>query len=168
MFESRFESGNLHRAIQVYEYEYDLILKPDYMTKGNTQWYYFRVSNTRVGKTYRFNIINLLKPDSLYNHGMKPLIYSEYEAKHLGKGWHRGCQRICYFQNTLKRKAAGFYCTLTFSVSFPHKNDTVYFAHGYPYTYTDLCRYLTELENDPRKRDKMRRKTLCLTDAGNS
>ena len=31
-FESRFESGNLRRAIQVYEFEYDLILKPDYNT----------------------------------------------------------------------------------------------------------------------------------------
>ena len=36
LFESRFESGNLRRAIQVYEYEYDLILKPDYNTKGYT------------------------------------------------------------------------------------------------------------------------------------
>ena len=35
LFESRFESGNLRRAIQVYEYEYDLILKPDYNTRGN-------------------------------------------------------------------------------------------------------------------------------------
>ena len=35
-FESRFESGNLRRAIQVYEFEYDLILKPDYNTKNYT------------------------------------------------------------------------------------------------------------------------------------
>lgn len=36
VFESRFESGNLRRAIQVYEFEYDLILKPDYNTRGFT------------------------------------------------------------------------------------------------------------------------------------
>lgn len=168
IFESRFESGNLRRAVQVYEYEYDLILKPDTNTKGNTQWYYFRVSNTRQGKTYRFNIINLLKPDSLYNHGMRPLIYSEIEAKANGIGWHRGCYKICYFQNTLKRKTAGFYCTLTFSIEFNHKNDVVHFAHGYPYTFTDLCRYLTELENDPRKKDRVRRRTLCQSNAGNN
>jgi len=40
------------------------------------QWYYFRVTNTIPNKMYRFNIINLWKPDSLYNHGMRPLIYS--------------------------------------------------------------------------------------------
>lgn len=47
VFESRFESGNLRRAVQVYEHEYDLILKPDVNTRGHTQWFYFSVSNTR-------------------------------------------------------------------------------------------------------------------------
>lgn len=36
LFESRFESGNLRRAIQVFENEYDIILKPDYNTRGYT------------------------------------------------------------------------------------------------------------------------------------
>ena len=36
VFESRFETANLRRAIQVHEYDYDLILKPDYLTKGYT------------------------------------------------------------------------------------------------------------------------------------
>ena len=30
IFESRFESGNLHRATQIQEFEYDLELKFDY------------------------------------------------------------------------------------------------------------------------------------------
>ena len=118
VFESRFESGNLRRAIQVYEFEYDLILKPDYNTRGFTQWYYFRVSNTRANKTYRFNIINLLKPDSLYNHGMRPLMYSEIGAKTNGKGWVRAGRDVCYYQNSMKRKTAGHYYTLTFRAQF--------------------------------------------------
>lgn len=36
IFESRFESGNLRRAVKIYDYEYDLIIKPDYNTRGNT------------------------------------------------------------------------------------------------------------------------------------
>ena len=116
MFESRFESGNLRRAIQVYEFEYDLILKPDYGTNRHTQWYYFRVSNTMAGQTYRFNIINLLKPDSLYNHGMRPLMYSEIEAKKYGKGWVRAGRDVCYYQNSMKKKTVGHYYTLTFRV----------------------------------------------------
>ena len=36
VFESRFESANLRKAIQITEFEYDLILKPDYLTKNHT------------------------------------------------------------------------------------------------------------------------------------
>ena len=43
IFESRFESGNLNKAIKVGDYEYELYLKNDYGTTGYTQWYYFRV-----------------------------------------------------------------------------------------------------------------------------
>jgi len=139
----------------VYEFEYDLILKPDYNTRGYTQWYYFRIGNTRAGKTYRFNIINMMKPDSLYNHGMRPVAYSEIEAKRSGKGWYRGGADICYYQNSMKRKNAGYY-------------DVVYLAHCYPYTYTDLVRYLNHLEMDPKRKNRLRRRTLTHTIAGNN
>ena len=36
----------------------------DVNTKGNTQWYYFTVSEMKPGVKYKFNMINLLKPDS--------------------------------------------------------------------------------------------------------
>jgi cytosolic carboxypeptidase protein 2/3 len=36
IFESRFESGNLRRAVQIGEFEYDLILKYDYGTNNYT------------------------------------------------------------------------------------------------------------------------------------
>lgn len=36
IFESRFESGNLKRAVKVGEYEYDLYLRNDYGTGGFT------------------------------------------------------------------------------------------------------------------------------------
>jgi hypothetical protein len=168
VFESRFESGNLRRAIQVYEFEYDLILKPDYNTRGNIQWYYFRVSNVRANKQYRFNIINLMKPDSLYNHGMRPLLYSDADAKKYGKGWQRHGNDVCYYQNSMKRKNSGYYYTLTWTATFKYDHDTVYFAHCYPYTYTDLCRYLDQLESDPKKKNRMKRRTMCQTLAKNN
>ena len=48
-FESRFESGNLLAAIKLIDNEYDLILQNDINTNGHTQWFFFRVSNTRKG-----------------------------------------------------------------------------------------------------------------------
>ena len=109
-----------------------------------------------------------MKPDSLYNHGMRPLVYSETEAKRTGKGWVRGGGDICYYQNSMRRKNAGYYYTLTWSITFEHDSDVVYFAHSYPYTYTDMQRYLDKLEADPKRRNRMRRKTLCQTIAGNN
>ena len=166
IFESRFESGNLRRAIQVYVNEYDLILRPDINTRGHTQWFYFSIKNMRRGRKYKFNIINLLKPDSVYNQGLLPLLYSDKEAESTGVGWHRCGSDVAYFQNGIKRKN-GCYYTLTFSVSFPHDGDTAYLAHCYPYTYTDLRMYLRKLEADPQRSNCFRRRTLCSTLAGN-
>jgi len=168
VFESRFESANLRRAIQIYEYEYDLILNPDYMTRTHTQWYYFSVANIRKDKEYRFNIINMMKPDSLYNCGMKPLIYSDAMAKQKKLGWHRDGHNVCYYQNNMKKRNSGYYYTLTFSVKFKYDYDTAYLAHCYPYTYTDLCSYLKSVEEDSFRKSRMRRKALCQTIAGNN
>lgn len=54
MFESRFESGNLAKAIKITPSYYELYLRPDMYTNRHTQWFYFRVLNTRKGVTYRF------------------------------------------------------------------------------------------------------------------
>ena len=43
IFESRFESGNLRRAVKIGDFEYNLILKYDYNTTAYTQWFYFRI-----------------------------------------------------------------------------------------------------------------------------
>ena len=76
VFESRFESGNLRRAIQISDYDYNLVLSTDFQTNAHTQWYYFSVANTRKNVEYHFKIVNMMKADSLYNVGMKPLVYS--------------------------------------------------------------------------------------------
>lgn len=77
IFESRFESGNLYSVMKVSDEEYHLCLQNDVNTMGHTQWFFFRVQNTRKDMEVKFNMLNLAKPDSLFNHGMKPLIYSE-------------------------------------------------------------------------------------------
>eukprot|EP00438_Fugacium_kawagutii_P033828 Skav235837 [mRNA] locus=scaffold1931:271983:280981:- [translate_table: standard] len=166
-FESRFESGNLRRAVQAYEFEYDLILNPDYNTKSHTQWYFFRVANTRRGPQYRFNIINMVKPTSVYNEGMRPLMYSCIQASK-GIGWVRCGDRIAYYQNGLRRQKGANYYTLTFTVTFDHDCDEVYFSHCYPYTYSDLQMDLLALEKDPNMLRRLRRRKLCDTLAGNA
>ena len=77
VFESRSESGNLKRAWLIDENEYEIIMQSDYNSRGYLQWYYFKVTNTKLDIKCKFNISNFYKPDSLYNYGMKPLMYSK-------------------------------------------------------------------------------------------
>ena len=80
-FDASFESANLLRAVQISQAEYNLILCPDTNTIGHTQWYYFAVHGAMPGVQYKLNFINMQKPDSLYNEGLRPLMYSTTRAK---------------------------------------------------------------------------------------
>ena len=127
IFESRFETGNLLAAMKISNGEYDLVLQNDINTNGHTQWFFFRVSNTFKGQTVKFNILNLAKPDSLYNFGMRILSYSVCSRQGDQElGWHRVGKDIDYSQNTLKRENTRFtryYYTLTWTYTFDHDAD---------------------------------------------
>ena len=51
---------------------------------------------------------------------------------------------------------------------FPYTDDTIYLAHCYPYTYSDLKDDLDTLMEDPERAKIMKRDVLCETRAGNS
>jgi hypothetical protein len=82
--------------------DYLLLLQNDVNTSGHTQWFFFRAQNVVPGYV-RFNMLNLCKPDSLYNEGMKILVYSEKMAAMRDIGWHRSGVRIGYYCNDLRR-----------------------------------------------------------------
>lgn len=50
----------------------------------------------------RFSIVNLMKPDSLYSNGMRPLFYSQKKAELKKVGWHRAGDNITYYKNDLQ------------------------------------------------------------------
>lgn len=128
IFESRFESGNLYSVMKVSDNEYHLCLQNDVNTIGHTQWFFFRVQNTTKDLEVQFNMLNLAKPDSLFNHGMKPLVYSERKVEEEGVGWFRDGYNIGYYKNGIKKEKGSSY-TLTFKYKFEHDNDTVFFAY---------------------------------------
>ena len=67
-----FESGNLALAIKKNKNEYKCLLQNDINTNGHTQWFYFKVQSNFKKKTeVKFHLINLYKPKSLYQYGMK-------------------------------------------------------------------------------------------------
>ena len=83
------------------KWEYELYLRPDLYTGKHTQWFYFGVRNMRPGHTYRFTIVNFYKAGSLYNSGMRPLMYSERQAAK-GVGWRRVGSNIKYFKTSVR------------------------------------------------------------------
>ena len=58
-----------------------------------------------------------------------------------------------------------------FQVSFDWEEieeDTVYLAHCYPYTYSDLRRHLDHVMSRPELSQHVKREVLCETTAGNA
>ena len=166
--------------------EYDLTLSNDINTSGNIQWYYFSASSEDIVQgsnasrkslyplRVRFNIINMQKNDALYNFGMKP---ATFVSTNIQDDWSHSGEDICYYKhwtqpsedisnNEDKKKKNERLYVLTFTYTFlnPCK---VYFAHSFPYTYSDLKKYLGLLEENPRISSIMDRKELCTSIAGN-
>jgi hypothetical protein len=46
-----------------------------------------------------------MKPDSTYNKGMRPLVYSVKEAEKVKIGWQRECFNIAYYQTGRTKRA---------------------------------------------------------------
>lgn len=171
IFESRFESGNLLASFKVNENSYQMLIQNDTNTSGYSQWFFFRVSNTKKGVNAKFNIINLMKKYSLYRKGMKILVYSEKKAEEEKIGWHRSGENIQYYRNSLYKfvnDKKRMLSSLCFNYQFEYDNDTVYFANTLPYTYTDVMRELNEIQRQDKKYSYFHRKSLCSTLAGNS
>ncbi|PAA91645.1 hypothetical protein BOX15_Mlig032425g2 [Macrostomum lignano] len=173
VFESRFESGNLRQARRVGMFEYELVLRTDLYTKRHTQWFYFKVHNAQPQIVYKFVILNLLKPTSLYGEGMKPLLYSEKLAATDSVGWHRRGHHIRYSRNVTRLQSALLhrdmvYYQLEWQMEFPHPEDSCYVAHSYPYTYSDLRADLIALQSDQSRSRFIKEEVLCQTRAGNS
>jgi hypothetical protein len=115
--------------------------------------------------------LNLAKSDSLYNYGMKVLGFSTKSAQSSHKGWHRVGSDIAYYQNNIRKgentKSNKTFYTFTFTYEFESDEDQVYFAHCFPYTYSDLMDDLSRIERDPYTTTFFNRNTLCRTLAGN-
>uniref|UniRef100_A0A671T2D1 Cytosolic carboxypeptidase 1 n=1 Tax=Sinocyclocheilus anshuiensis TaxID=1608454 RepID=A0A671T2D1_9TELE len=174
-FNSKFESGNLRKAVQVRKFEYDLILNSDINSNHYHQWFYFEVGNMRPGVRYQFNIINCEKSNSQFNYGMQVLMYSVQGAINGSPHWVRTGSDICYYKNHFSRSsiAAGgqkgkSYFTLTFTVTFQHKDDVCYFAYHYPYTCSMLKMHLQKLSALRTAQIYYRQDDLCETLGGNS
>ena len=131
-------------------------MRTDTNTRANHHWFYFCVKNKNKG-TFKFNILNFTKNNSLYKQGMRIAIFSKRKSilAESGNipieslGWHYDGDKIifdvsklssqtCIASNLLYyRLMAGslekiYYC-LSFEYTFEYTGDEVYFAYSIPY-----------------------------------
>lgn len=79
-FDQNFESGNIDSVYVHNTEEYNILMKVDTNTRGNSYWFYFKVTNFRVGQRYSFNVYNFTRSmDKFYQQGMNVLTKAESE-----------------------------------------------------------------------------------------
>jgi hypothetical protein len=91
-FDSNFECGNLDSAYYAAENEYNLLIKVDTNTFGNTYWFMYKVSNIKVNQEVRFNVLNYTRSmKKFYSNKMNVLTKAEDGEWRYGK-----CVKITY------------------------------------------------------------------------
>lgn len=161
-FESRFESGNLQLAFKRGPFEYELFVSPDYGTLKNSQWFFFKVFNTRANQKYRFSIVNFAKNDSIFNSGQRLLIYSTKRGRFMRAGTN-----IFYYSNFYKKKNNTNYSTLSFDICFPEDADSVYISMSFPYTLSKINHMIRHFVSHKKSRPFVSERVLGQTMLGN-
>ena len=161
-FESRFESGNLQRAYKIAPLEYELFVSADYKTSKNAQWFFFKVWNTRKDTPYKISMVNFFKNDSIFNSGMRMLIFSKKRNR-----FFRGGSKILYCSNFLKKKNNTYYSTLSIEIQFPENDDEVYVSMSFPYTVSKLDSLLKYFKHHPTKSQFVTEIPICQSISGN-
>lgn len=150
-FSGDFECGNLGQVYQTGNREYEIHLLPDPNEMQSIQWFFFKVENIDPGE-YTFTVVGFYRQCNLHWKGSKAAVYSENAARN-GIGWQRIGENLNYFKWRSGRSPEWAF-QFSFTVT---ERDTMYFAHAYPYTYTDLQNYLTKLPSEVKV------STLCKT-----
>ena len=169
-FDSSFECGNICKVIAVSPSEYEIYLNSDTNSPNRCQWFYFMVSNTRSNTMVKFTVMNITKFPHFYKEGMKPLVFSEKDNQAIYISWTCKVDNISLNKiEAPSGKASGirqilmdtseseideesirpkcFIYDLSFTHTFKHDGDRVYFAFNKPYEFLRLNRYLFKIEN---------------------
>mmetsp|Transcript_38954 Transcript_38954/g.122905 ORF Transcript_38954/g.122905 Transcript_38954/m.122905 type:complete len:260 (+) Transcript_38954:75-854(+) len=153
-FRCNFENGNLDAAREtVPQAEWDLEIRGDTNNSKYRVWFYFAVSNVKNKQVCIFNVINFSKGRSLYREGMTPLVRSTKRTH-----WQRIPSRNSFYYKSPKHKMN---YVLSFIFEFDNEDEEYFFAYSFPYTYSDLQKYLYQIES--RKLSFCKRELLCKT-----
>eukprot|EP01017_Pseudomicrothorax_dubius_P040565 TRINITY_DN6363_c0_g1_i2.p2 TRINITY_DN6363_c0_g1~~TRINITY_DN6363_c0_g1_i2.p2 ORF type:complete len:233 (+),score=47.84 TRINITY_DN6363_c0_g1_i2:58-756(+) len=144
VFDSRFDSGNLARVDKVRDDLFNLYITPDNagtpFEKGYRTWFHFSVTPLRYPATITLTIKNMNCQLKLYNEGMVPV----YKCLPSSPTWKRLPTSLTYKHQS----DSG----LEFAFSFKfEREDTVYFAFSFPWSYIENQKYFEACEETARQ-----------------
>jgi hypothetical protein len=134
-FSARFESGNLGQVFLTGLRRYEIHLLPDPSPVYSALWYFFQVEGIPPGE-YSFTIVGFFRDAPLHRIGVQPVMLSK-NAMRNGIGWQRFGDNINFWK---WKQRSIYFLSFTFNV---RETDTMYFSYLYPYTYSDLKRFLS-------------------------
>ncbi|OHS93991.1 Clan MC, family M14, Zinc carboxypeptidase-like metallopeptidase [Tritrichomonas foetus] len=140
IFSGDFECGNLGQVFRIGENKYEIHLLPDPNDQQTAQWFFFKAENLKPGE-YFFMIVGFYRQCNLHWKGSQVCSYSEAAARR-GIGWQRIGDEMNYFK-TKSGKFPEWTWTFKFTVE---ELDNMFFAHSYPYTFTDQMNCLGKLQ----------------------
>ncbi|CAN0073672.1 unnamed protein product, partial [Scytosiphon promiscuus] len=133
-----FFSGNIGEVVQLSECEYNIKIRPDTNNNRHRLWFYFSVCNVRAQQQVLFSIVNFSKTKSLYREGLAPVVSSRRRPQ-----WIRIPSSQVFYYRSPKGPGNRMAYVMSFLYRFDgDKDGPYYFAYAFPYTYTDLQRYL--------------------------
>eukprot|EP00126_Sphaerothecum_destruens_P011786 Sdes_comp20961_c0_seq1m18721 len=138
VFDADFEHGNLGKVVCISDSEFDLYIRPDTCNSRYRIWFFFTVRNVFSGQKVVFNIINYSKSKSLFREGMSPVVSSSSRPK-----WERIPSRHVYYYRCPRHHQKYI---MSFLFAFDCEADKYCFAYSFPYSYSDLQRYLEKME----------------------
>ena len=140
VFRSDFDSGNLKTVLETAPNQYQLTIATDGEYTGYPtpyrSWFHFAVHNVPKGRTVQFTITNMPNQARLFNTLKSRPVYRCAHGPS-SCGWTR--LRECLF-----REKSGK-ASLVWSFSF-NDDSEVFFAFSYPYSFTDIQQYITDLQ----------------------
>ena len=140
VFSSKFDSGNMLKVTKIKAWEYDIESCLDCEGTANvttySSWFHFSISGAEAGEEITIRIVNLNKHPGLYDNDMRP-VFKSYPSQ---RKWER-------IRSILKHQVVDKRSVIRFTHKFQRSNERVHFAFCYPYTYTELQRKLTDMEN---------------------
>eukprot|EP00759_Apiculatamorpha_spiralis_P021028 PhF_6_TR26145/c0_g1_i2/m.37037 len=99
--------------------------------------------------------------------GCSRFVLVRKKAVKSNSGWSRCGDNVAYYENRWMNSVKSKYYSLTWSFVAEFGEDVLYFSHCYPYTYTQLSKFLNFIMENPERRAVVNRRTLCATTAGN-